>query len=143
MKILDYHKIKVTSEFGTRIHPITGKESKHNGVDISCPVGTKVFSPVAAEVKFIKTNSATAGIYVVLCDLITDDRYDFMHLSKVLCRKGDIIQKGQEIALSGNTGQCTGPHLHYGRAINCRWNNIGLTTKQTYIDPFDMIEFEI
>ena len=140
MKIINVEKVIITSPFGKRIHPITKEIRFHNGIDIQCPIGTEVRSPEIAVVEFIKTNSATAGIYIVLRSISSGDRYDFMHLSKVLCRKGDLVGAGQPIALSGATGRVTGPHLHFSRAINCTWNNCGLTVTQTYVDPSDKID---
>lgn len=139
--ILGNHPITISSPFGLRKHPITGKYKQHAGVDIPCPIGTKVYSPCSGIVRFTKTNSPSAGIYVFIEDLMTGDKYGFMHLSKLLCNKGDVVQAGEEIALSGNTGQSTGPHLHFERSVNPRWDASGYVQRsnETLVDPTDKI----
>lgn len=139
--ILGEYPIRITSPFGERVHPVTGVRKMHRGVDISCPIGTKVYSPVAAVVRFIKTNSPTAGVYLFIEDIMNGDRFGFMHLSKVLVHIGDVVQAGEEIALSGNTGRTTGPHLHFERAKNPQWESNGycFPANEVAIDPTSKI----
>lgn len=142
MTILGDKNIKITSSFGERIHPITGKKKFHRGIDLGCPIGTKVYSPVGGIVKFVRHNSPSAGNYLFIQDNLTDDNYEFMHLSEILVAKNDIIQAGELIALSGNTGNSTGPHLHFGRFKNPKYEDNGYVFPQNEepIDPTDKIE---
>lgn len=119
---------RITSRFGLRIHPITGKESGHNGVDIAAPIGTAVYSPIEG-IATMSTH-ATGGKQVVITNDRTGIRVGFAHLSAQLVRNSQRVTKGQQIALSGNTGASTGPHLHYTYSINGK-----------KVDPTPFIEF--
>ncbi|MEL6704321.1 MAG: M23 family metallopeptidase [Bacteroidota bacterium] len=101
---------RVTSTFGKRRHPITGEESNHNGVDIAVPVGTPVPAAMGGEVVRV-WNSDRGGLSVKV-------KYDdgtvagFAHLSEQPIKEGRFAA-GEVIAVTGNTGASTGPHLHY------------------------------
>ncbi|MFK5927016.1 MAG: peptidoglycan DD-metalloendopeptidase family protein [Desulfuromusa sp.] len=113
---------RVSSPFNlARLHPITKRISPHKGVDFSMPVGTPVYATGDGVVTRVK-NHRYAGKYI---EIQHDGRYltRYMHLSRIIVRRGQKIQRGERIALSGNTGRSTGPHLHYelhvkGRAVN-------------------------
>jgi murein DD-endopeptidase MepM/ murein hydrolase activator NlpD len=101
----------VTSNFGPRADPYTGNQVMHVGVDIAAREGTQVVAPAAGRVVF----SGNGGAYgnMVAIDhgrgLVTH----FGHLSQSLVKIGDFVKRGDRIALIGNTGRSTGPHLHY------------------------------
>jgi murein DD-endopeptidase MepM/ murein hydrolase activator NlpD len=111
----------ITDGFGERIHPITGEKSFHSGIDIGIPIGTPVSSSQDGKVKNVIYPKATdpvttknAGIYVEVessGEIAGTTRY--LHLSEALVGPGQSVKKGQIIGFSGNTGQSTGPHLHY------------------------------
>lgn len=108
---------RVTSPFNPhRRHPITGRLAPHNGTDLAAPTGTKVFATgdgVVTRVAYQKY----AGKYLDINNIgIYSTR--FLHLSKILVKKGQHVKRGQVIALSGNTGRTTGPHLHYELHVN-------------------------
>lgn len=132
---------RISSGFGMRIHPITRATSFHNGIDISCPVGTGVYTPVAAYVAQVY-NHETGGRTIVLRDLKTNDRYGFCHLSLQKVDVGQIIPAGYMIALSGNTGRSSGPHLHFSYATGGKWNG-NICINYSYQDPTEKIEFEV
>lgn len=112
---------EITSGFGRRTDPITGvRGSYHNGVDISCVVGTSVASPCNGMVVEVRQNSAE-GIAVILKDHEQEIRFGFCHLCRVLLKVGDPVSKGQTFALSGNTGNSTGPHLHFTVKTGGKW----------------------
>ena len=101
---------KVTSEFGWRIHPISGKEKFHRGVDIAIPSGTPIKS--CSEGIVIKsTYSDTEGNYVVVEDE-SGYRCHYMHLSERNVNEGDTVDYNTVIGKVGSTGYSTGPHLH-------------------------------
>jgi murein DD-endopeptidase MepM/ murein hydrolase activator NlpD len=91
---------KITSNFGNRIHPITGNVNFHNGIDIAVPIGTKVYAPASGRIVKIMTNDVGGKQLIVQHDNGYSTGY--AHLEK----NDDVI------ALSGNTGQSTGAHLH-------------------------------
>ncbi len=108
---------RMSSRFNpTRKHPITGRVAPHNGTDFSLPIGTKVVAPGDGVVTLV-TDHQFAGKYIVI-DHGGKYRTRYLHLSKALVRKGQRVTRGQVIALSGNTGRSTGPHLHYEFHVN-------------------------
>jgi murein DD-endopeptidase MepM/ murein hydrolase activator NlpD len=101
----------VTSLGGVRENPITGKQEFHDGVDIGCPVGTEVFSAFDGTV-LAAGQSSSFGKYIRLAYSNGYTAF-YAHLSEYDVKKGDTVSRGQVVALSGNTGRSTGPHLHY------------------------------
>lgn len=134
---------RVSSPFNPRrLHPVTGKVSPHNGVDLATPAGTSVMSTGDGVVARVG-NHPYAGKYV-------DIRHNgslstrYLHLSRVLVKKGQRVSRGQEIARSGNTGRSTGPHLHFefridGRPVNPLTADIPTATQ---VPPDELDAFE-
>lgn len=111
--------VRITSNFNPkRRHPITGKIRPHNGTDFGVKVGTPVMAP-ADGVVVRATYQRAAGNYIVIQHANSRSTV-YMHLSKILVKVGDKVSARQRIALSGNTGASTGPHLHYELRINNR-----------------------
>ncbi len=111
----------LTSGFGPRIHPISGQPSFHEGIDLEVPEGTDVYAACAGRV-IIAGRHNGYGLYVVL-EHSNGYRTLYAHLSEIVVYRGQFIEGGQRIARSGNTGNSTGPHLHfeivqYGRPLN-------------------------
>lgn len=104
-------RMKVTSPYGMRRHPIYHKSMAHNGIDFGVPVGTKVYAMMDGVINRIGYDSRS-GNYVVINH--GDYQVSYCHLSKVLVKVGEHVRAGQITCLSGNTGASTGPHLHYG-----------------------------
>lgn len=99
---------KITSKFGFR--PRFGR--MHKGIDIAMTVGDTVCVPLAGVVDRINYEAGGYGHYIVVKhDNGLETRY--AHLSATLVRPGETVQAFQPIALSGNTGNSTGPHLHF------------------------------
>ncbi|MCL1139188.1 peptidoglycan DD-metalloendopeptidase family protein [Shewanella pneumatophori] len=110
---------RISSRFNRhRHHPVTGRTSPHNGTDFATPIGTKIVAPGDGIVSLV-TDHRYAGKYVVI-EHGNKYRTRYLHLSKSLVHKGQRVSRGQVIALSGNTGRITGPHLHYEFHINGR-----------------------
>ena len=101
---------RVSSYYGYRIHPITGANALHNGVDISLAEGTPVAAGLTGKVT-TSTYNDSYGNYVVIED---QDGYEirYAHLSSRSVSTGQQIEKGEEIGKVGSTGNSTGPHLH-------------------------------
>ena len=99
------------SSFGNRIDPFTGQQAMHEGIDFITDVGTPVVAAAGGVVQF-------AGFHPQYGNMIDIDHgHDlvtrYAHLSKVLVKEGDMLQRGRRIAESGTTGRSTGPHLHF------------------------------
>lgn len=99
-----------------RKHPVTGRISPHNGTDFAMPIGTPITAPASGRVEKV-ANHYAAGRYIVVRH---DNGYRtrYLHLSKPLVSQGERIEMGDRIALSGNSGRSTGPHLHYEVIVN-------------------------
>lgn len=97
--------------FGMRKHPILGIYRMHEGIDIITDVGTEVVATGDGIVDFVGTKGGL-GIAVEI-DHGFGYRTIYGHLSKTKVREGQKISRGDVIALSGNTGLSSGPHLHY------------------------------
>lgn len=110
---------RITSHFNPRrVHPITRRVSPHKGVDYGLPIGTPIIAPSDGVVEHVAFQAGGAGRYIKLKHGHISTVY--MHLSRTLVKPGQTVKKGQRIALSGNTGASTGPHLHYEFHINGR-----------------------
>lgn len=102
---------KITSKFGYRTDPKTGKQNAfHNGIDLAVPLNTPIKSPMPGTVDAV-TSGGDGGNQVILKH---DNGYKtgYAHLNKPMVKKGDKIKHGDVIGLSGSTGKSTGPHLH-------------------------------
>jgi murein DD-endopeptidase MepM/ murein hydrolase activator NlpD len=99
------------SGFGYRIDPFTGQQAMHEGIDFITDTGTPVVAAAGGVVQF-------AGFHPQYGNMIDIDHGNdlvtrYAHLSKVLVKEGDVLQRGRRIGDSGNTGRSTGPHLHF------------------------------
>jgi len=111
----------VNSEFGRRLSPWAASSEYHSGIDIGAPVGTAVKAPAPGVVVFAG-RQAEYGITVII-DHGNDTKSLYGHLSKLSVAADQQVQRGDLIALTGNTGRSSGPHLHYeiqvrGEAVN-------------------------
>lgn len=102
---------KVTSGFGYRIHPTLGTKKLHTGVDLAVPPGTQVRATAAGVVRRASEDGVNGRVLVI--DHGRGVTTAYCHNSKLLLKVGDLVKEGQVVALSGNTGRSTGPHLHY------------------------------
>jgi len=102
---------RLSSGFGYRDDPFTGKRRFHYGIDIANSVGTKVVAARDGEVVAVGSNNAYGNYLVIRHDNGFQTLY--AHLDVVHARKGQWVRQGQWIADLGNTGRSTGPHLHF------------------------------
>lgn len=119
-------EIVVNSRFGVRKDPFTGKEKRHNGLDLRARF-VDVYSMMEGEVIKVASDRQ-AGKYIII-------RYgsytvSYCHLSKPLVRKGDRVMPGEVIAVSGNSGKSTSAHLH-----------ITAKFRDKHIDPDILLRF--
>jgi murein DD-endopeptidase MepM/ murein hydrolase activator NlpD len=101
----------VGSGFGFRTDPFTGRGALHTGLDFPADVGTAIMAAAGGMVVNVEVHPAYGNLVEIDhgSGLIT--RY--AHTSKVLVRQGDLVKRGQQVALVGNSGRSTGPHLHF------------------------------
>jgi len=119
----------ISSYFGDRINPVTGQKEFHNGIDIYVPEKTEI-KAVADGVIQTATSSKTFGNFIIQK---TDNNYEiaYGHLNKILVKQNARVKKNQIIALSGQTGLATGPHLHFG-----------IKYQDKFLDPIKFLSFK-
>lgn len=114
-------KYTITSNFGYRVHPLTGVRTLHGGIDIEINTGDTIVAAADGTVQ-ISQYSSSAGNYVMInhgggiCTV-------YMHNSSLCVAVGDKVKKGQKIAEGGSTGWSTGPHCHFGVRVNGKYVN--------------------
>jgi len=105
----------VTSEFGYRKDPFTGKSKGHGGIDLGVPTGTSVRAALPGTVT-IAQYSSSYGYYVMIDHGGLATLY--AHNSKLMVKVGQTVNAGDIVSLSGSTGRSTGPHLHFEVRVN-------------------------
>jgi murein DD-endopeptidase MepM/ murein hydrolase activator NlpD len=101
-----------------RSHPILHVARPHEGIDVTAPMGTPIEAPAAGVVREAGWESGYGNTIVIDHGFGTVTK--FAHASKIMVREGQRVSRGQRIALVGNTGLATGPHLHYEVHVNGR-----------------------
>ncbi len=102
---------RISSRYGARAHPIFGGVRPHEGIDIDAPKGTPIMA--AAGGRVIRAGWKVGYGLTLLIDHDYGYRTFYAHCSKLKVKRGDLVERGEIIALVGNTGVTTGPHLHY------------------------------
>lgn len=119
--------VRISDEYGERIHPTLKVKQFHNGLDMAAPGGSPILAAYDGEV-VAADYSATMGNYIMI------DHGDglltvYMHASALLVSKGQMVTRGQQIAKVGTTGRSTGNHLHFSVRLNgsyvSPWNYLG------------------
>jgi murein DD-endopeptidase MepM/ murein hydrolase activator NlpD len=105
-----------TSGFGYRRSPFTGRKEFHKGIDIAAREGTPIIAPANGVVSFTGKKGLIGKMIAIQHGHGMATRYG--HCSKILKKKGENVKRGEIIALIGNTGRSTGPHLHYEVRVN-------------------------
>lgn len=115
------NKITITSSYGTRTHPIFGTKKTHNGIDLKASY-ENVYSVMDGIVIATGWDSKGGGNFIKVQHF---NRFEtsYLHLAEMYYRAGEIVKTGFIIGKSGNTGNSTGPHLHFsvkefGQSIN-------------------------
>jgi len=106
----------VTSDFGVRLDPYTSERVMHAGMDIAGPHGKEVIAPSDGTVVFSGLEGGYGNVLVIDHGYGIKTRYG--HLATVKVKAGEKVKRGGVIALLGNTGRSTGPHLHYEVRVN-------------------------
>lgn len=102
----------LTAAYGTLMHPFYRTLQEHQGVDYAIPEGTRIFATADGIVKEVKGKNSTSGVTVVI-DHCNGYTTSYSHLQSVKVKRGRRVQRGDIIALSGNSGLSLAPHLHY------------------------------
>ena len=118
---------KITSPYGYRTNPISGKYGLHTGVDIAAKEGTSIVAAYNGVIK--ETGYGEKKGNFVLMEHPDGTETLYCHCSEILVTEGSVIRAGEAIALIGNTGWSTGPHLHFEIHIN-----------GSAVDPLDYLE---
>lgn len=101
----------ISSTFGARIHPTTGEDSFHSGIDIAASTGTEIKCALDGTVLRTGQSDISGNFIIISHSGEMETRY--YHLSKIMVEAGDALQQGDIIGLVGATGRVTGPHLHF------------------------------
>ncbi|MFC5080514.1 Murein DD-endopeptidase MepM [Vibrio thalassae] len=121
---------RISSQFGERVHPVTKKLKMHRGLDFAVNVGTSIYATADGVVEATKKSNKGLGNFLRVQHSFGFSS-SYSHLNSFNVKVGQFVQKGDLIAISGNTGLSSGPHLHYevrflGRALDPKpfveWN---------------------
>ena len=119
----------VSSPFGYRYHPISGKWKMHYGIDLAAPTGRPIYATRGGVVSYTGYEAGGAGNWV---QINHGDGYRsvYMHMTKYVVSSGQNVSQGQLVGYCGSTGGSTGPHLHFGISYN-----------GTYVNPANYMRF--
>ena len=106
----------LSSRFGYRISPFTGKKEFHKGLDISTRMGAPIVASADGTVSFTGWDRGYGRVVVIKHGYGLKTKY--AHLKKSLVKKGQYVKRGETIGLVGNSGRTTGSHLHYEVHLN-------------------------
>lgn len=106
---------RIASRFGARVDPLSGRQAHHTGIDLAIPTGTAVLAAADGVVARAGEDGLNGRFLVV--DHGRGVTSAYCHNSELRVARGARVAKGAIVALSGNTGRSTGPHLHYQVAI--------------------------
>lgn len=118
----------MSSAYGWRIHPVEGEEKFHYGIDLAVDTGTPIVAFADGVVDYIGENEDEYGLYLQITHEGGLTTF-YAHCSEFLVVPGQTVSAGETIALSGATGNVTGPHLHFEMRLN-----------GTYLNPAYYIE---
>lgn len=103
--------VRISSPFGTRVHPITHKRHTHKGVDLAAPRNTPIYATADGTVTFSGRNGGYGNF--VKINHRNGYKTAYAHMNSIVVKKGKAVRKGDLIGYVGSTGASTGNHLHY------------------------------
>lgn len=121
---------RISSDFGTRTDPFTGKKAYHSGIDIPADKYTPIYAVKSGTVTRSEKTSGSGNVVVVYHGNGLSTLY--CHATERLVKVGDTVERGQTIATVGSTGRSTGNHLHFSVLVN-----------GSYVDPLDYLDERI
>ncbi|MFB9329855.1 murein hydrolase activator EnvC family protein [Paenibacillus aurantiacus] len=110
-----YH---LSSSFGYRTHPVTGKRKLHAGIDMAAPKGTPIYAAESGTVLVAQSWSGYGNCVIIDHGNGMWTLYGHIRMGGILVEKGQVVKRGQKIAEVGSTGVSTGNHLHFEVRIN-------------------------
>lgn len=131
----DRNTYRISSSFGYRSDPFTGRKKRHTGMDFACEVGNGIYATADGVVETVRSGSYGYGKYVIV-DHGFGYKTRYAHLSRINVESGAVVRRGTLIGLSGNSGRSSGPHLHYevmykGRYVNpMNYMDLGMGTDE-------------
>ncbi|MDR3226614.1 MAG: M23 family metallopeptidase [Prevotellaceae bacterium] len=125
--------------YGYRVDPIFGDWRKHHGLDFPAKIGTPIYATGDGIVSKVQYSASITGYgYSVEIDHGFGYLTRYAHLSKILVREGMEVKRGDNIALSGNTGKSKGPHLHY----EVRFHGESLYPQKFYVNDSSEVSYD-
>ena len=118
----------ISSRFGYRISPFTGRRELHSAYDIANREGTLIYAPADGVVTFTGKKGAYGKLMIINHGYGLATRYG--HLKSYDVKKGTKVKRGDVIAKMGNTGRSTGPHVHY----EVRLNGVPVNPEKYFVD---------
>jgi murein DD-endopeptidase MepM/ murein hydrolase activator NlpD len=109
---------RLSSGYGTRVHPISGKVKKHTGIDLAAPQGTDIHAAAGGVVIVAEWWSGYGNTVVIDHGNNIWTLYGHIRQGGISVEKGQTVKKGEKIAEVGSTGNSTGPHVHFEVRIN-------------------------
>ena len=137
----------ISSNFGVRRDPFTGRMAHHSGIDFAGRTGMPIYATGDGVVTYAYKDIRLGNVVVIEhnIEMIDDQgerrvrkgkyRTEYGHLDRIMVKKGDRVIRRQQIATMGSSGRSTGPHLHYA----VRYINAGMGGYGGYVDPRDFI----
>jgi hypothetical protein len=111
----------LTSRFGPRVSPFTGRRQMHAGIDIAAADGTPIVAPARGRVSYVGRKGPLGKTLVL--DHGFGVKTVYGHTKEILVRTGETVERGQKVAAIGSSGRSTGPHLHYVVEVNGKARN--------------------
>ena len=109
-------KMSLSSSYGMRVHPVTGKLARHNGIDIPAPYGTPIYATADGIVGRAQRLGGYGNYVEVEHGNAIQTRYG--HMSSYIVAPGQQVKKGDILGYVGSTGRSTGSHLHFEVRLN-------------------------
>ena len=103
---------RISSTFGRRTDPISGRSAYHEGVDFACHIGNPIYVTADGVVETVRRERFGYGNFVVV-DHGFGYKTRYAHMDEIGVKEGDALKRGMYIGTTGNSGKSTGPHLHY------------------------------
>ncbi|MBR5328795.1 MAG: peptidoglycan DD-metalloendopeptidase family protein [Firmicutes bacterium] len=107
----------LTSNYGYRIHPISGVRKMHTGIDLAAPAGTPIVAAESGTVSLVRKLGTGYGWYVVVSHGSNISTL-YAHMSSIIVTQGQVVSRGQKLGGVGTTGSSTGNHLHFEVRVN-------------------------
>jgi LysM repeat protein len=118
---------KITAQFGPWVHPISGRHTNHNGVDLISLDNQTIYAPEGGEITAARKSNAAGGGYGYYIKMVGDSGHEHilahMKSKSFEVATGDTIKQGDELGTIGASGNVTGEHLHWEVRVNGKFTN--------------------